>query len=245
MRIFTPFGLSMRVFGPCGLSIVGIVVLVFSIFGDGPSISVPATVQGQIGDFVQVKATTTGKTVQWVVCDTNGLTLFPPHLLKNSHTAVVVGKVNGTYRLIAITCAGDAMSDPAVCNVVIGTSKSSPFSDPLFSVLQSLYTSDTSVNKQAAAKSLASLYRQAAAYTDDSSIKTLGNFNTILKKTSSTLVPKGALTPLRARVSRELTSLGTSPIADFDKDTRSKAKTLFNRLALIMDSLSTSAKGAK
>lgn len=83
-----------------------------------PELSVPAKVSGQPGAFVSVAAKTSGKTVAWLSLDA-GLHLFPVELLRDSHTAVVSSGTPGSYRLLAVTAAGDEVSQPAVCTVVI------------------------------------------------------------------------------------------------------------------------------
>lgn len=85
---------------------------------DPPALTLPAQITGLPGSFITVQATTPAKNVRWVVMD-EGLNLFPAELLKDTHTAVVSTSVPGTYRLLAVTAAGDEVSTPAVCRVVI------------------------------------------------------------------------------------------------------------------------------
>jgi hypothetical protein len=84
-----------------------------------PTLTLPAEVKGDVGAYVTVPATTTGKTVQWLVLDP-GLNLFPIELLKDSKTAVVSSSRKGRYRLLAYTAAADEASAPAVTTVNIG-----------------------------------------------------------------------------------------------------------------------------
>ncbi len=85
----------------------------------GQAVTLPKTVEGTVGDFIQVAAATDGKEVRWF-CPDAGLSVFPTQLLKDSKTAVVVAKANGAYRLYAYTAKGDVPSDPTFCLVVVG-----------------------------------------------------------------------------------------------------------------------------
>lgn len=83
-----------------------------------PTLTLPARVEGDPGDFVQVKAETNGKEVRWFAVDTN-LKVFPTQLLKDSKTAVVICSTPGSYGLIAYTALGDLPSDPARTTIII------------------------------------------------------------------------------------------------------------------------------
>lgn len=102
------------------LSLVVLLALAVPVFADPPTISVPDKVQGDAGPPLRVKATTTGKSVQWVALDP-GLFVFPAELLKDSMTAVVWSTNPGTYRLMAYTGNADGPSLPAICVITIGT----------------------------------------------------------------------------------------------------------------------------
>jgi hypothetical protein len=84
-----------------------------------PALDLPEKVTGEAGDFIEVPARTNGQSVRWVPM-TSGLRVFPPTLLKDTRTAVVTAKANGTYRLLAYTALGDVPSDPDICLVVVG-----------------------------------------------------------------------------------------------------------------------------
>lgn len=99
-------------------SILAILVLLVADVGDS-MIRTPAEVKGDVGDFIKVEATTNCKAVKWYAMD-GGLAIFPMDLLKDTRTAVVVGKQPGRYRLLAYTAAGDTPSDPAIVLVIVG-----------------------------------------------------------------------------------------------------------------------------
>ena len=94
-------------------------VLFLAATAQGQTLTLPAEVRGNPGEFVTVPATTDGKSVQWLTMDA-GLNVFPVTLLKDSKTAVVTSTVKGRYRLLAYTAKGDMPSAPAICVVVIG-----------------------------------------------------------------------------------------------------------------------------
>ncbi len=90
-----------------------------SLPGAAPELKLPAEVKAEPAEFARVPAETTGKQVKWISLD-RGLALFPVDLLKDSRTAVVTARNPGRYRLLAVTAAGDEISDPAICTVVVG-----------------------------------------------------------------------------------------------------------------------------
>lgn len=85
----------------------------------GNSITLPLDVKAQKGMPVEVKATTEGKTVRWLVMD-EGLALIPPHLLKDSKTALVWAMEEGVYRLAAYTVLDGEPTEAAICLVTVG-----------------------------------------------------------------------------------------------------------------------------
>jgi hypothetical protein len=87
--------------------------------GAGPPLGLPAQAEGDVADWITVRADTTGKSVRWVSLDA-GLSLFPPRLLSDPKTAVVTARAPGRYRLLCVACLADELSEPAVCTVVIG-----------------------------------------------------------------------------------------------------------------------------
>jgi len=86
-----------------------------------PTISIPAEIKGVVGQFIEVPATTNGKTVKWAVLyPSTGLNLFPMDLLKDTKTAVAVANADGTYYLHAWTALNNIPSDLATCKIIIG-----------------------------------------------------------------------------------------------------------------------------
>ncbi len=87
---------------------------------DAPSLKLPASLNGDPGDFIQIAADTNGTTVVWRAVDP-GLKLFPTNLLRDTRTAVVTAREPGRYRVWAVTALGGVPSEIAECVVVVGT----------------------------------------------------------------------------------------------------------------------------
>ncbi len=83
-----------------------------------PVISVPAVMEGDVGDFIRVTATTNGKKVKWMSMD-RGLSVFPSDMLVDPKSTVVIAKAPGSYRLAAYTALNGEASDHVVCMVVV------------------------------------------------------------------------------------------------------------------------------
>jgi hypothetical protein len=82
-------------------------------------LTLPQSVSGDVGDFITVKAVTTAPIVKWYSIDA-ALKLFPTDLLKDTKSAVVIGKAAGSFRLLAYTSDASGPSDPQVCLVTVG-----------------------------------------------------------------------------------------------------------------------------
>lgn len=86
-----------------------------------PTISIPKELAGNVGQFLEIPATTNGSVVKWAVLyPSTGLNLFPMDLLKDSKTAVAVANANGIYYLHAWTALNNVPSDLATCKITIG-----------------------------------------------------------------------------------------------------------------------------
>ncbi len=87
---------------------------------DTPSLKLPASLNGDTNDFIQIAADTNCNVVVWRVVDP-GLKLFPTNLLRDTKTAVVTSGTPGRYRVWAVTALGGVPSEIAECVVVVGT----------------------------------------------------------------------------------------------------------------------------
>ena len=91
-----------------------------------PTLTLPEYVEGKVGSFVKVPATTNGKEVRWRAID-DGIAVFPAEMLRDSRSTVVSATEAGEYRLLAYTALNDIPSDPAVCVVrITGPPKPQP-----------------------------------------------------------------------------------------------------------------------
>jgi hypothetical protein len=203
-------------------------------------IELPAEVKGEVGDFLTIQAKTAGKVVLWVLLDDpKGLKLFPGDLLKDSRTAVVIGRKPGKYRLQAITAVGDVPSH-AICTVTIEGEPappkppSPPPSDPLAQKLQAAFTADATPAALKAGQKvlLQGLYEAAAQHAQDPTIATTGALLDDLKKTAAAMLAPSALVECRKAIAAEIAvTLGTDPATKLDGPTREKAVTLFTSIA--------------
>jgi UDP:flavonoid glycosyltransferase YjiC (YdhE family) len=85
---------------------------------ESPFIELPERVEGDVGNFIQVKAKTNGSEVRWFAAD-KGLNVFPAGSLRDSKTTVVTSMTPGEYRLVAYTALGNEPSDPVTTRIVV------------------------------------------------------------------------------------------------------------------------------
>lgn len=94
-----------------------------------PYTELPKEVQGEVGDFIAVTAKTNGAEVWWLVTDPS-LKLFPPQLLKDSKSIVMVARKNGKYPVYAWTAVGGKSHPATVCWVIVGPPTPGPGPGP-------------------------------------------------------------------------------------------------------------------
>lgn len=212
----------------------------------GPTITLPARVEGAPGAFVKVPATTKGEVVQWVPL-TPGLNLFPVDLLKDSRTAIVSAPNPGTYRLLAYTALGNKPSEPAFTDVVIGGGGPAPGpgptppdptpADPLLKKLQAAYDADVEPSKAAHLACLVGLWKSFATM-DVGSGTTAGQFYQILKNESGKVLPPDALPTTRLAIATELRQiLPSSPDTILTQDHKANFRTLAGRIGKTLGEL--------
>jgi hypothetical protein len=86
-----------------------------------PTVTVPSSVKVAVGRMASVPITSTGKDTRWVAdTDLDVFREFDPN------PAVIrlrlIAYKEGTFRMLAWTCAGDVLSEPAVCTITVGES---------------------------------------------------------------------------------------------------------------------------
>lgn len=211
-----------------------------------PSLSVPKEVKGETSEFLRVDAVTDGKQVRWFALD-RGLSVFPSDLLKDSKLTVVIAARPGSYRLAAITCLADELSDLVVTTVTIGggpdptppdptpPDPTPPPADPLAVKVRLLYDADVSAKKVEHAALLAAFYREAAKACDSPDVATAKALKDVLLRAAAGLIPDDALTGVRRLVASELARvLPVDPNASLSPASRKAAAELFLRLSAIL-----------
>lgn len=217
-------------------------LFVATLLAFSQNISMPAEIRGDVGAFIPVRAKTDGKVVRYVPLDP-GLNVFPSSLLSDQTATVVSSARPGRYRLLAYTSIADVPSDPAIGTVVVGDPVGpiippdpDPVPDALSRALTGIYGGDQSPNKQRDASALAAVYRAGVSIADGA--QTLGGMYDALRAKSSAALPADALRPLRERIGEETTAiLSDDPAVVIDDALRARAKTLFARIATILDGI--------
>jgi hypothetical protein len=207
-----------------------------TVAADPPTIKLPAEVRGEPGDWITVTAETNGKSVRWVPF-AKELKLFPPGLLRESKTAVVVCNRPGRHRLLAYTAAGDEPSDPAIVVIVIegpvpppppeppgptppGPSPPGPTPpptppippgpvDPLTQRLQAALAGDpgTVADKAKYAAALSGFYAAMAKHVGEGSVATVGDLLSDYRAAIPSILPDGAIPATRKAAGAEVAVL--------------------------------------
>lgn len=209
---------------------------------DAPALTLPAAVQGKVGRYVYVKATTEAKNVRWFSLDP-GLDVDPELELRDPNAVAVIGDAAGVYRLEAVASVDDAIAR-AVCNVTIGTPPGpgptpppGP-ADPFAKSVQDAWGQETDPNRVAQAQQLAALYKEAEATANDAGLMTLNDLYATLQAASAKLLPTAALPKVRAAVAAYLSAqLGTAPATPLDASLRAKAVAAFAAAAAALGGL--------
>lgn len=210
-----------------------------------PTITLPAAVAADIGEPIQIDATTNGINIKW--CSRSKYL----RLIPNGPSSIwAVGKPDpngngGQYELEAWTALGNVPSEKSVCVVTIGKPLPPPPPptppDNLLPLLQSAYTADQAPNKAVYLERLAALYGMASdqgGTVYDTSMKTTTDIvNTMHSAVSSPLILGGNLQGLRQTITTELDSkLGTAVVA-LDQSKRDQIATQFKRISKLLGEL--------
>lgn len=102
--------------------------LMFAADGYGQTLEIPPTASIEPGGYLTITAKTDCTDVKWAITGP-GLNLFPTQLLKDFRTAVVNGNTPGKYRVIAVGCKDNKMTEIMTCIVTI-VGEVSPKPDP-------------------------------------------------------------------------------------------------------------------
>lgn len=204
-------------------------VICSSLYAVPPELKVPEKIKVKGSSFITVSAETNGKSVKWVPLD-SGLSILPPHLLKDNKTVVALAP-KGVYRLLAITALADEVSEPAITVIYVDQDEDpvppppdnppGP-NDPLLDKLQAIYGADSDSNKGKYRDGFAALYRQAAKLVaENKDLDTYGKFFDVLKEAATSMGINGKLPALQEVISNELKKVlaetRTAPIAEQDR----------------------------
>jgi len=209
-------------------------------------LSLPAEARGRASAFIRVAAETDCKAVRWMALD-EGLEVFPPELLKDSRTAVVIASRPGRYRLLAYAARGDEPSEPAVCLVVVGDpplpvpppAPPAPPDDALAAAFRAAAALDRDEGKADLLGRLAAVYRQAGAETSSrAEVPTWGVLLSVVAEAARMRVgdPASVLKETRRAVSLHLKSvLPAEPGKALDAEGRRLAAASFARVAAALE----------
>lgn len=196
-------------------------------------ITLPPQIIGMPGAFISIPSTTDCKQVQWVVLD-KGLNLFPVELLKDSKTCVVTTMVEGRYRVLAYTAAGDNPSKPAITLVIIG-SPPNPEPEPenpqeaskLSREIRAIYRALNEDNKLLKAQNLAIVYKLLASIAKDKQIITCGELLSRAKEESIKLLKADDIKEIRDLISTKFVGFPDDPAVIINAEMRLKFAAVF------------------
>lgn len=220
--------------------ILSVIVATFSF---GQTVTLPAKVEVEPGRLAAVKVQWDGDDIRWIVSPE--LDVFReydpnPEVIRLR----VQGFTEGKFKIIAITCKDKKLSEFAACEVIVGKPGPEPGpnpgpADPLLSVLQQAYKSDTgdAATKSKNKDALRAVYKQASEL-DLTTVKTAAELFTVLRNASKGLLADDALFATRTAITGPLKEiLPTNPNAELTQDHRANAKSLFIRLTKVLESL--------
>jgi hypothetical protein len=200
-------------------------------------INLPPEIHGMPGAFISIPSATDGKQVQWVVLD-KGLNLFPVELLKDSKTCVVTTTIEGRYRVLAYTAAGDNPSKPAITLVIIG-SPPAPEPEPdnpeeaskLSREIRSIYRALNEDDKQGKALKLAAVYKGLVAVAKDPAIETTGDLLGAAKIAANKVLAPTDLKEIRDKLSQQFVGFPDDPSVIITAEMRVKFAVVFKDIS--------------
>lgn len=194
-------------------------------------VSLPPEIKSPVGSFVVITATFDGSDIKYIPL-TEGLQILPPELLKDNKSFVAVANKAGTYKLMAMSCKDNKLSNPAYTTIKVGLEpdKPNPEPDQLKSIFQSVYGADQSPNKETAKNLLLKGFTDLEGALDE--CKTVGDLNAKFKALVSNKLPANELPALREIIKDNLkASFGLNP--DVPLDQKNAAKTIGDILAAL------------
>jgi len=217
------------------------------------TVTLPAEIKGEVGEFVPVEATTDCTSLKWVSMD-RGLSVFPNGRLKDTTATVVAAMRPGRYRLLAYGAKGDKSSDPAITTIVVGESgplpsppepiptppkpippvPPTPVPDALVARLQAAFDLDPMLREKKLEAKIAlwGLYSAMISACQKPTIDTVGKLLSDYREAMPELLSEGTLRELRKITSAEIVAVaGADPNKTLDDATRKAFVEVFTRLA--------------
>ena len=180
-------------------------------------LTVTPEIKGPVSGFIPVTAVTEGKAVKYVPLDA-GLQVFPPGLLVNPKSTVVVAGKSGRYRLLCYSSVGDIPTDPVITTIVVGDQSPVPPPTPpdneLTEALAGIYGGLQDPAKGQKLLQYIDCYRRCVPVVRDTTLTTTEKlYQVLLSQRKASGLQDGDLLPLRQRIGTEWTRvLGTNDV---------------------------------
>ncbi len=222
-------------------------------------ITLPDSIKGEPGVFIPITAVTKGEIVQFVPLD-SGLSVFPPNLLTDKKTTVVVAAKSGRYRVLAYTSINNLPSSPAITTLVVGVPDDKPPEpkppepkppepkppepkpDPEFAdALKSIYGGLQEEDKAESLKKLLLIYEYALKEVDNKTYNTSGSLFSAIRMFSAKTLKKEKIDAIRETISNktdeEVGKANLDPTTVLTDDLRKKIKNNFDKIVTILRGL--------
>jgi hypothetical protein len=180
-------------------------------------LTVSPEIKGPVSGFIPVTAVTEGKAVKYVPLDA-GLQVFPPGLLVNPKSTVVVAAKSGRYRLLCYSSVGDIPTDPVITTIVVGDQSPVPPPTPpdneLTESLSGIYGGLQDPAKAQKLLQYIDCYRRCVPVVRDTTLTTTEKlYQVLLAQRKASGLQDNDLLPLRQRIGTEWTRLlGTNDV---------------------------------
>lgn len=204
-------------------------------------LTVPPEIKGPVSGFIPVTAVTEGKAVKYVPLDA-GLQVFPPGLLVNPKSTVVVAGKSGRYRLLCYSSVGDIPTDPVITTIVVGDQSPVPPPTPpdneLTEALAGIYGGLQDPAKAQKLLQYIDCYRRCVPVVRDTTLTTTEKlYQVLLAQRKASGLGDNDLLPLRQRIGTEWTRvLGTNDVPVTSQH-RSDCAVLIQNIITALESL--------
>lgn len=204
-------------------------------------LTVPPEIKGPVSGFIPVTAVTEGKAVKYVPLDA-GLQVFPPGLLVNPKSTVVVAGKSGRYRLLCYSSVGDIPTDPVITTIVVGDQSPVPPPTPpdneLTESLAGIYGGLQDPAKAQKLLQYIDCYRRCVPVVRDTTLTTTEKlYQVLLAQRKASGLQDNDLLPLRQRIGTEWTRvLGTTDVPVTSQH-RSDCAVLIQQIITALESL--------